>query len=57
MRKRLLKHWPLVLAGLLALLCVFCIWRLHSVSRLLTSQQAAERVLLLHRIHSLSFFP
>lgn len=43
MRKRLLKHWPLVLAGLLALLCLFCVWRLHAVSNLLTSQQAAER--------------
>ena len=43
MRRRLLKHWPLVLAGLLALLCLFSVWRLHAVSSLLTSQQAAER--------------
>ena len=41
--KKLLKHWPLALAVLLALLCGVCVWRLWSVSRLLTSQQAAER--------------
>lgn len=43
MRSRLQKHWLLLLAGLLALLCVFCVWRLHAVSNLLLSQQAARR--------------
>ena len=43
MRSRLQKHWLLLLAGLLALLCVFCVWRLHAVSNLLVSQQAARR--------------
>lgn len=41
--KRLLKHWPLTLAALLALLCGFCVWRLWAVSNLLPSQQAAQR--------------
>ena len=43
MRARLKKHWPLLLAGLLALLSLFCVWRLRAVSTLLTSQQAAGR--------------
>lgn len=43
MQSKLQKHWLLLLAGLLALLCLFCVWRLHAVSGLLTSQQAAER--------------
>ena len=41
--KRILHRWPLWLAALLALLCVFSLWRFWAVSNLLTSQQAAER--------------
>lgn len=42
MKKRL-RRWPVVLALLLALLSGFGFWRMHTVSRLLPSQQAAER--------------
>ncbi len=42
MKKRL-KHWPLILAALLALVCAFCLWRVWAVSNALTSQQAAKR--------------
>ena len=41
--KKLLRHWPLTLAALLALLCAFCLWRLWAVSNALPSQQAAKR--------------
>ena len=41
--RKLLRRWPLLLAALLALLCAFCVWRLGAVSRLLPSQQAAQR--------------
>ena len=43
MRSRLQKNWLLLLAGLLALLCLFSVWRIHAVSHLLLSQQAAQR--------------
>ena len=41
--RKLLKHWPLTLAALLALCCGLCIWRLWAVSNLLESQKAAQR--------------
>ena len=41
--KKLLKHWPLALAALLALICAFCLWRLWAAANLLPSQQAAQR--------------
>ena len=41
--RKLLKHWPLTLAALLALCCGLCIWRLWTVSNLLESQKAAQR--------------
>lgn len=41
--KKLLRHWPLTLAALLALLCALCLWRVWAVSNLLLSQQAARR--------------
>ena len=43
MRGRLRKNWLLLLAGALALLCLFSVWRIHAVSNLLLSQQAAQR--------------
>ncbi len=43
MRERLLRHWPLKLALLLALCCALCVWRVYALSHLLLSQQAAER--------------
>ena len=36
--RKLLKHWPLTLAALLALCCGLCVWRLWAVSNLLPSQ-------------------
>jgi len=41
--QRLLKRWPVMLALILALVCALCLWRLWAVSKLLTSQQAAQR--------------
>ena len=41
--KKLLKHWPLMLAALLAVCCGICVWRVWAVSNLLPSQQAASR--------------
>ena len=41
--KKLIRHWPLTLAVLLALCCGVCVWRLWAVSNLLPSQQAAAR--------------
>ena len=41
--KKHLRRWPVILALVLAALCAFSFWRLHAVSRLLPSQQAAER--------------
>lgn len=41
--RKLLKHWPLTLAAMLALCCGLCIWRLWAVSNLLESQKAAQR--------------
>jgi hypothetical protein len=43
MMKKLVRHWPLLLAALLLLCCVFALWRFWTVSNLLTSQQAAQR--------------
>ena len=40
--RKLLKHWPLTLAAMLALCCGLCIWRLWAVSNLLESQKAAQ---------------
>jgi len=40
---RLLRRWPIVLAVLLAIVCVLCLWRFWAVSNLLDSQKAAER--------------
>ena len=41
--KKLLRHWPLTLAALLALICAFCLWRVWAITNLLPSQQAAKR--------------
>ena len=41
--RKLLKHWPLALALVLAVCCGVCVWRLWAVSNLLPSQKAAQR--------------
>ena len=41
--RKLLRHWPLTLAALLAILCGVCVWRLWAVSNCLLSQKAAQR--------------
>lgn len=41
--RKLLKHWPLTLAALLAICCGVCVWRLWAVSNTLDSQKAAQR--------------
>ena len=41
--RKLLRHWPLALALVLAVCCGVCVWRLWAVSNLLPSQQAAQR--------------
>ena len=41
--RKLLRHWPLTLAALLAVCCGVCVWRLWAVSNCLPSQKAAQR--------------
>ena len=41
--RKLVKHWPLTLAALLAICCAVCMWRLWAVSNTLDSQKAAQR--------------
>ncbi len=41
--RKLLRHWPLTLALVLAVCCGVCVWRFWAVSNLLDSQKAAQR--------------
>ena len=43
MARKILRHWPLLLAALLLLICGLCLLRLHAVKTTLDSQYAAAR--------------